>query len=417
MLIFSIFNSTIYAQKTELKTIPLSASNHDFGQSEYEKEVFTEIDKYIHDLDYNGYFVKRDSLTDYLNQIIKNIKPAYLDSFDIPIYVCKSPAINAGIYANGKLIINTGILTQLNNEAELAYILCHELVHFIHRHNLEQYKEFEEVKVRGRKGYRAFQNQYSHFSVSLEREADSLGFELFKHSKYNPYYASKAIDKLPRQDSFVHITWLAKFIYDFDPPPTHPKTDERVAFLKNKESALENKGYTGEDIYKRMTEGMIEINISLLRQGYNLLDLVDMIDTIQVRIDDHDSRFYRMLTIEKASVYQQIVSDPLKTGAELKQRQLNKERGKGIYMLFGPYKSFEEAKPELEKKAMSLANSMENDPDFGYKSFKIKGLLYYQQKDYENAKKYLENYIYSGKAIPDKRYINSLLKEINTPKK
>lgn len=49
-------------------------------------------------------------------------------------YVLRSTDVNACAYENGVILVNTGLLAQLQNESELAFILAHEVIHIEEGH-------------------------------------------------------------------------------------------------------------------------------------------------------------------------------------------------------------------------------------------------------------------------------------------
>ena len=60
---------------------------------------------------------------------------------NVRTYVVRSPSFNAGMYPNGAMLVNSGLLLRLRNEAELAAILGHEFGHFEQRHTVEGFKD------------------------------------------------------------------------------------------------------------------------------------------------------------------------------------------------------------------------------------------------------------------------------------
>ncbi|MFC4254465.1 M48 family metalloprotease [Altererythrobacter xixiisoli] len=58
----------------------------------------------------------------------------------VRLYVTRSPSFNASMYANGMMLVNSGLLLRMRNEAELASVLGHEFAHFEQRHTLQGFK-------------------------------------------------------------------------------------------------------------------------------------------------------------------------------------------------------------------------------------------------------------------------------------
>lgn len=155
------------------------------------------IDEVLH----SGRVIFGDPVTRYLTSIKDNLlkdKPQLRDK--IRIYTFRSSTVNAFTTNDGIVLVTTGLISQIENEAQLAFILSHEFQHYIQRHALSEYVEDREM-AKGRGIYRnldpneielkAFQ-----YSKELEGEADSLGLILFKNSDFSADAAKRLFDVL-----------------------------------------------------------------------------------------------------------------------------------------------------------------------------------------------------------------------------
>ena len=95
-------------------------------------------------LDNTG-FVHRDrELQEYLNGIAKRLQPQEtLSAMAFRIVVLKDPHLNAFAFPNGVIYVHTGILARMDNEAQLAVLLAHEMAHCIHRHAIRAFRGFK----------------------------------------------------------------------------------------------------------------------------------------------------------------------------------------------------------------------------------------------------------------------------------
>jgi predicted Zn-dependent protease len=59
----------------------------------------------------------------------------------VRVYIERVPAFNANMAPNGKMVVWSGLLLRVRNEAELAAVLGHEFAHFEERHSLLAYKQ------------------------------------------------------------------------------------------------------------------------------------------------------------------------------------------------------------------------------------------------------------------------------------
>ncbi|AUP78004.1 M48 family metalloprotease [Flavivirga eckloniae] len=84
----------------------------------------------------------------YINMIGNNVLPVYAkeESFSkehkviFRFYVIESDIPNAFALPNGMIFINTGLLKLMENEAQLAAVLGHEIAHVTHEHSIKEYK-------------------------------------------------------------------------------------------------------------------------------------------------------------------------------------------------------------------------------------------------------------------------------------
>lgn len=143
-----------------------------------------------------------DTITNYcqsvLNKLLKN-EPELKNQ--LRVYTVKTPIVNAAATANGIIFINLGLIAQLETEAQLAFILAHELVHYKNGHVLDQY--IEEERILDNPSYFGYSSedekltQLSNYSKSQEFEADEQGFEkYFTKTGYNTQAPFEVLDIL-----------------------------------------------------------------------------------------------------------------------------------------------------------------------------------------------------------------------------
>ena len=79
--------------------------------------------------------IRDEKVNAYVSKLICKLAAEYCPS--IRVYVLETPEFNAFAMANGAVFVNTGLLLQSENEAQLAFVLGHELTHYLHRHTLQ----------------------------------------------------------------------------------------------------------------------------------------------------------------------------------------------------------------------------------------------------------------------------------------
>ena len=56
---------------------------------------------------------------------------------ELRFYTVTSPVVNAFTTPQGMIFINAGLVAQLENEAQLAFIIAHEIIHYYRAHGME----------------------------------------------------------------------------------------------------------------------------------------------------------------------------------------------------------------------------------------------------------------------------------------
>lgn len=179
----------------ELKTVG-------YGMDRTAKQQFVMSSNYfLRDLLLSGDVLINDPLGDYVNRVADELlkKDPELRK-QIHIYVVKSPHVNAHAFDRGFIFINVGLLAQLENEAQLAYVLSHEITHVIKKHSVNQY--IENIKLdRGTSTYETGSYEARNiakyrFSQENETEADAEGLVRIKESNYSVKALNGAFDVL-----------------------------------------------------------------------------------------------------------------------------------------------------------------------------------------------------------------------------
>src|SRR6187431_501063 len=60
---------------------------------------------------------------------------------DLRIYVMHDASLNAAMLPSGFMIVNTGLLARVRNEAQLAAVLGHEAGHYFRKHALDLHRD------------------------------------------------------------------------------------------------------------------------------------------------------------------------------------------------------------------------------------------------------------------------------------
>jgi Zn-dependent protease with chaperone function len=166
------------------------------------KSKFYEISNFgVDQLLQSGSVCFNDTISSYVDNVMDEIRMKNRSiPLDIRVYTIKSPVVNAFTTDQGIIFINTGLLAQLENEAQLAFVLCHEIIHYMEGHVMEGF--IEETNIRNNQNdYRRIKTvdkelASARFSRKMEVEADKKGLKLFLNTDYNPAEVDGVFDVL-----------------------------------------------------------------------------------------------------------------------------------------------------------------------------------------------------------------------------
>lgn len=138
----------------------------------------------------------------------------------IRIFTLKSSVPNAFTTNDGKIFVTVGLLARLQNEAQLAYILSHEIAHYLERHSYESYtfninikRKLKYMSLSKERFNSILSSKYKH-SKKNELEADSIGLNYFAGSLYASTEAISAFDVLKYSDQPITDTVFNKSFFE-----------------------------------------------------------------------------------------------------------------------------------------------------------------------------------------------------------
>lgn len=199
------------------------------------------------------FMMREHGLREYLQGIA--CKLAGEHCADVRVYPVRTPFFNASMAPNGMMQVWSGLLLRVDNEAQLAAVIGHEVGHYLQRHLVERLRD---LKARaafgmfvgmlgpvGALGQLGILASAFGFSRDQERDADSVGIALLKQAGYDPREASKVWNNLlaelavsQGEDAGKKSPMLA----------THPPSAERSETLARLAEGA-NGGFLGEAEY------------------------------------------------------------------------------------------------------------------------------------------------------------------------
>lgn len=354
--------------------------------AEDERHLWKEAKEEQQKLDNSGRIDEDAELTAYLNTVAAKLTPTEVKGkgLSFKVRIIKNPLLNAFTYPNGVIYVHTGILARMDNEAQLATLLAHEMNHATHRHTIQQYRNFKNTtdfmatlqvagaplgvigSMVGLMGAIGAMASVSGYSQEMEAEADREGLKLMVQAGYDPQEAPKL---------FLHLKTDVEEQQQKEPFffGSHPRLQERIGNYSEllKTSYANQRGATGSEHF---TERMLP----LLVENTELDLAMGRFDSAQHGID-------RVLR-----------QSPQNASVHYYQGELYRQRDK-------------EGDSAKALQAYSLAARY--DPTLA-EPHKALGLIYFKKGSKAEARREFEKYLLLAPNAADRNYIEQYLREL-----
>ena len=206
-----------------------------------------------------GDYVTDPGVTSYVQQVGNRLAAVADRKLPYEFVVINSGDLNAWALPGGKLAINRGLLVELKNEAELAAVLGHEIVHAAARHGAQQMEQGQLLQVGaaiasigaaayggsalgemvGQGSMLGAQLVSAKFGRDDELEADRYGMKYMKAAGYDLQAAVALQELFVRKSQGNDPDKLSSLF------ASHPPSPERVAANK---STMAEMGGPGGDL-------------------------------------------------------------------------------------------------------------------------------------------------------------------------
>ena len=191
----------------------------------------------------SGNLVRDPALNKYMRDIVCDLAGPYCR--DVRVYIARVPHFNATMSPNGMMVVWTGLLLRVRNEAQLATVLGHEIGHYLRRHSIERFR-----RIRDTYGFLTFmslgmamvgiplitdiaaiaaQGGLSSYDRSDETEADIIGLMKIAENGYHPGEAAKVWDNVIKE--YERSGEERKFSLFLS---SHPRPEERRKDLRKR---------------------------------------------------------------------------------------------------------------------------------------------------------------------------------------
>ncbi len=119
--------------------VPPIGVERPFQLARDEREIWTKSGEEQQKIEQSGKLYRDRLLEDYLAEVGQRLIPEAVkqtEAVGFRFHVIQDPTLNAFAYPNGAVYLHTGLVARLENEAQLAAVLSHELTHVTNRHTL-----------------------------------------------------------------------------------------------------------------------------------------------------------------------------------------------------------------------------------------------------------------------------------------
>lgn len=250
------------AQAQTSQSKPITAQEIALGASQYGPMKQSQGAQYTVDPALNAY-VKRIGM--------KLARSSEFPNLPYDFTVINNGEMNAWALPGGKIAINRGLLAELNDEAQLASVLAHEISHVTKRHSARMQKKAQGVNILGALiglgvGMKAPQYQdlamqgfsvaaygaQANYSRDYELQADSAGMKMMAASGYDPMAAVELQEIFLRQSQNRQSNALSQLF------ASHPPSKERISANRLTATKLAKGGMRGKAEYQTATAQLLK---------------------------------------------------------------------------------------------------------------------------------------------------------------
>jgi predicted Zn-dependent protease len=413
--------ASMLASCASTKVPPIGAEGQAFKLAPDERQLWQKAEQEAEKLEKTGKLYEDPMLEEYLGKMGDRLAPDTVKqsgAVGFRFFIFRDPTLNAFALPNGRIYVHTGLLSRVENEAQLATVVAHEMAHVTNRDALRFNRDARNKSIaatvlaiaasigvavaagdqarRGNPVAAAVLSQTAQvmlglglqlsllaavngYGRSLEAEADAQGMENLVRAGYDPNEAPKVFQLLSK-DSEDHGK-LENFFFG-----SHPRLQERVetttALLRGRYQSQAS----GSSRIRDTEEFQLRMR-SVVRENAAL-------DIRAGRFDLAAKQLDRVLTITP--------KDPVAHSYYGDLYRLKSQRAK-----------ISVEKHELVQKALQrYEEATAFDPTLP-DPYRQLGLLYYQQRNTVKAKEAFQRYLALAPSAPDARRVKEYLVELD----
>jgi predicted Zn-dependent protease len=271
------------SQRTAEK-LALPQRSQDFKFTKVDLELLKQVNTFDTYMEEKGWIYNDPETNAYLDNLGSSLVPAQTpENVTWRFRAVRDLEVNAFALPNGSIYVNSGLLSRMENEAQLAGVLAHEVTHVVNRHTYLEYRSIRkkavaiDIMMAAASAayyagvYPAIVNAMGNllpmivvstifgYSRELEHEADVYAVNTLQLQGYDLREFSRGFELLrkgPEVDlSKEPVFWAS-----------HPKLADRVQYVATMAAQLQPNNASlrvGEPAYRTATKNVIRHNAGL----------------------------------------------------------------------------------------------------------------------------------------------------------
>lgn len=395
---------------TPAKSPPLSSDTPSFAVDADERDLLRRagaLDDLLRD---KGFVFHDQAVESYVRGVGERlVPPAAARHVSFRFRVLRDPLVNAFALPNGSIYLNVGLLARLENEAQLAHVLAHEIAHVVRRHGLDTVRarrstmmvaNIANMALLGTSiAYLPAMSMLAGHSRENETEADRMGLEYASAAGY-PLAEAPRLFEVIQEVAQRESLWGSVYSSHPDNQQRTQQASEVIASAKLATNAGTRSGVE-EYLALRHSVSLENIRLKLNIRHYQLAakSAEDALAHAPRSVWLH---YYR------GEAYRLMADDP--EGSAREQAWI-----RGTATSKELVAEFRGRKPALLASAKeSFKQSLALEAQFA-EAYRGLGLVAFAEGDGMAARAALRQYLETGKDIKDRRYIDNILGRIDKP--
>lgn len=383
---------------------PLTATGHAYAESDDEKKLIQRAGELDDEFNRKGLLLSDAEVNAYVRSVADRlIPPQAAGAVVFRVHVLRDPVVNAFALANGSIYLNAGLLARLENEAQLAHVLSHEIAHVVQRHGLQRQRNRTATVVTAHIAdlalfgtsiaYLPAIGALAGHSRENEIEADRLALDYMAQTGYSLQGAEQMF-KLLQEVKYKESLWGSVY-------SSHPDNQQRAQYTReildsgklapSSAAAVTVRDYTGLRDRLILETVRLKLNVRQYELATEYVDKALARNPRSAWLHYYRGEAHRLMAEDPAGaareyawIYDKTYSDELVEQYRHKKSSL------------------------LDAAKQAYRQSLSVDKKFAY-AHRGLGLVAYAEGEAKAAQEALRYYLANATEVNDRRYIDNII--------